>query len=250
MLPPIWREDTVKSIEGILGRMDAETWDSLSGVLIQSFDQILWAREHFEGREIIAGEGVYTWNSLARKRLSELGITTDTCPEELTQRQLTERGTAGSELVIYGRSRLMTTVQCAVKNKEGCLKERAGGKAPQHKANGSEFSRSENMEMSADSYPHSHLHWIRDRRGYEFPVVNDCRICTNYIYNSVPTDLRAEANLPESLRYRFTTESEAEVRTILRGRDQAMPITYSAAGFTEDGRGRKNVTDNGRGKKK
>ena len=191
MMPPVWRSDTVRFYEkNVHGSLDALA----DGFLLRSFDQIGYLRERMEqGRrqELIADAGLYTWNSEARMQLRELGITTDTLPYECTVHELSDRGCEGSECVIYGYQVLMISAQCLTKTTTGCTR-RPG------------------------------IRWLKDRKGVQFPVRNECGICTNYIYNSVPLELvtlKSETDRlgPGSVRYSFTIESADQTARILRG---------------------------------
>lgn len=191
MMPPVWRSDTVRFYEKTVhGSLDALA----DGFLLRSFDQIGYLRERMEqgtGQELIADAGLYTWNSEARMQLRELGITTDTLPYECTVHELSDRGCEGSECVIYGYQVLMISAQCLTKTTTGCTR-RPG------------------------------IRWLKDRKGVQFPVRNECGICTNYIYNSVPLELvtlKSETDRlgPGSVRYSFTIESADQTARILRG---------------------------------
>ena len=66
------------------------------------------------------------------------------------------------------------------------------------------------------------MRYLRDRKGVLFAVKNDCMLCLNTIYNSVPLDLvslRAQVNelSPASVRYLFTIESGDQTKRILKG---------------------------------
>lgn len=191
MMPPVWRSDTVRFYEKTVhGSLDALA----DGFLFRSFDQIGYLRQRMEQgteQELIADAGLYTWNSEARMQLRELGITTDTLPYECTVHELSDRGCEGSECVIYGYQVLMISAQCLTKTTTGCTR-RPG------------------------------IRWLKDRKGVQFPVRNECGICTNYIYNSVPLELvtlKSETDRlgPGSVRYSFTIESADQTARILRG---------------------------------
>ena len=191
MMPPVWRADTVRTFERCMGSSLPEKTD---GLLLRSFDQLGYIRrreQDLRGLELIADAGLYTWNREARHQLRCLGITTDTLPYECTIHELRDRGCEGSECVIYGYQTLMISAQCLVRTTIGCRHQET-------------------------------VRFMKDRRGVLFPVRNDCGICTNTIYNSVPLELvslREEiASLGAgSLRYHFTIESGEETARILRG---------------------------------
>ena len=189
MMPPVWRADTVRVFEKTV---DTELAEMADGYLLRSFDQIGYLL-HNPGKrqEFIADAGLYTWNSEARRQLRELGITADTVPYECTMHELSDRGCAGSECVIYGYQVLMISAQCLTKTTTGCSHKRG-------------------------------VRWLKDRKGVYFPVRNECGICTNFIYNSVPLELvslKSETGRLGigSVRYSFTIETGEQTSGILRG---------------------------------
>ncbi len=199
-LPPVWRPDTAAQLQKMagmqFGAFDPVMKASIDGVLVRSFDQLhalktVGLLNDSDGFEVIADAGLYTWNRMAREQLRELGVTMDTLPFECSSRELADRGCEGSECVIYGYQTLMVSAQCLVKTVEGCRHE-------------------------------SSVHYLRDRKGVLFPVVNDCTICTNMIFNSVPLELislegQVKALSPASVRYMFTVESGEDTKRILKG---------------------------------
>ncbi len=200
MMPQIWRLDTAKRVmkmmEDTFGAFGPVIKASVDGILVRSFDQLYTLKtagllNDADGFEVIADAGLYTWNKHARQQLTELGVTMDTLPWECSSKELQERGCENSEFVIYGYQNLMVSAQCLVKTVTGCSHEPS-------------------------------VHYLRDRKGVLFPVVNDCRICTNTIYNSVPLELislsgQVKALKPSSVRYMFTVESRDEILRVLKG---------------------------------
>lgn len=196
-LPTIWRLDVEKAVRAGISDEDVRLFD---GVLYRSIDQLSLIDE-YGGGEAIADAGLYTWNSEAFTAMRKLGLTCFTDPLECTSRELEERvradGRPGevhfpkTERIVYGRIPLMVTAQCLRKNTAGC------SRVPSF--------------MS-----------LTDRKKISFPVRNECAVCTNIIYNSVPLDLISAGGGyggggPSSVRYSFTTETEDETRQILRG---------------------------------
>ncbi len=199
MLPPVWRKDTAfavrRKLEAELGGFGLSLVNWLDGIVAGSFDQLyalknaglLWKN----GFEIIADAGLYSWNREAARMLSSLGVTSDTLPYECSVHELSDRGCGRSECVIYGYLPLMVSAQCLTKTTTGCRHESA-------------------------------LRWLKDRKGVLFPVLNDCGLCLNTIYNSVPLELLTLQGQVKGLgcasfRYSFTVESAGEVRRILKG---------------------------------
>lgn len=184
-MPAIWREKSIRAFETQFSEGDLELWD---GFLLRSNEQLEYLRRFAGRKEMIADSGIYTYNREAREFLREWGISRDTLPLECNRRELRQRGCRGSECIVYGYLPLMVTAQCLVKNTSGCKKTPG-------------------------------VYQLRDRKNADFPVRNQCAVCTNVIYNSVPLDLISDSKeirelQPSSCRLSFTFEDGAEVRRI------------------------------------
>lgn len=137
--------------------------------------------------EIIGGAFLNIFNTLAIEELSELGAAEATLSNELTVSQI---GTLGGSLprgvCVYGRTPLMLTRNCPIKNGKSCKDcERQSG--------------------------------LTDRKGIFFPVL--CENGFSEIFNSRPTymgDRLSEIRNVDFHLYDFTTESKAECAEVLR----------------------------------
>lgn len=200
MLPPIWRIDTEKTFDRAFPPQTLREYD---GIVLRSFDQIKRLKE-WNCPQVIADAGLYSWNREAREFLRLSGVTRDTLPYECSLKEWKERGTQGSECVIYGRIPLMITAQCLKKNSSGCT------------------------HLSA-------VTTLTDRRKAAFPVRNECAFCYNTIYNSVPLELISLSQellkLPlRSLRLSFTTESGPQTEQLLRAAGEILGPFLTDAG--------------------
>ena len=201
MLPQIWRADTAeivkKRMEQEFGGWSPAMKTYLDGIMAGCYDQLLSLKDaglqnDGDGFEVIADASLYTWNSHARLELKKHGITMDTLPYECSWKELQESGCSRSECVIYGYQTLMTSAQCLTKTTTGCEKT-------------------------------SGVRYLKDRMGIRFPVRNDCMLCLNTIYNSVPLELvslhsQMRELSPASVRYLFTIESREDTKRILKGK--------------------------------
>ena len=192
-LPRIIRTGDEKSLEA-LSELSGQI--SPSGFLIRSIDGLSFMKRMGEGFSYVADHSLYTFNRAAREVLSSMGFSMDTAPLELSLRELSERGAAGSELIVYGRLPMMVSAQCVKRNVKGCDK-RPG------------------------------LLFLKDRKGKRFPVRNYCRFCYNVIYNSEPLWLADETEAirkleAASFRLQFTTERPEEILSILKAYERAL----------------------------
>lgn len=187
MLPYILREEE----QAFLEKLDSMTGrDRLfSGFLVRSADGLGFLRSIGKKCRWHLDANVYTWNREAMEQLGA-GIDCFCIPYELKaseQRKLTERGLR-LEKIVYGRIPMMITANCVLRTSDRCQKD-----------------------SGAETV-------LVDRYDKEFPVVRNCRHCTNIIYNSVPLSLYHELSKWKdtvSLRLNFTVESAAETGHIL-----------------------------------
>lgn len=162
----------------------------VDGFLVKSYDALgFLLQEGVKPARLRIDHNLYTWSNQSRQAFLSYGIGGDTVPLELNRAELKRRSNVGSEMLLYGRIPLMTSAQCLKKNVRQC----------------------------------DHVtewHAIKDRYGISFPVKNDCNACYNVIYNSVPLHLFSVLEELRSLgiasaRLAFTTESGAQVKTVL-----------------------------------
>lgn len=132
--------------------------------------------------------GMYVFNHLAAHAMEEMGADRLTVPVELNRREIADAGIRG-EMIIYGYLPMMVSAQCIRRTTEGCTKK-------------------------------PEILYLKDRKGVEFPVVNQCRFCYNTVYNASPlslSGLRREIKelAPEAVRMNFTVESLGETKDII-----------------------------------
>ena len=185
--PAVFRKKTSDFYE-----KQAETFKQLplDGCLIRSLDELgFLKRHHITEGKIVGDSSLYTYSDRAADWYYNQGITRDTIPAELNQKEIKARKNQSSELVVYGRLPLMVTAQCIHKNTAGCDKKPC-------------------------------ITTLKDRYQIEFPVRNNCFSCYNILYNSKPLCLfKEEEKLKgmgfSSYRMQFTVENEEEVRTVM-----------------------------------
>lgn len=158
------------------------------GYLIKNLEEYGYLKE-FDPKEIIADSNIYISNKYALKEMKLLGIEHFTVPVELNEREIKNLEPYNFEMVVYGRQELMTTANCIKKTMGKC-------------DNGDSV-----ME-------------IKDRYGIKFPIRNNCKTCTNIIYNGKILSLISQSNevlkLPLSgVRLNFTFETPEETEKIL-----------------------------------
>lgn len=158
-------------------------------VAVKNIDEAQWVTENLPDIPVTAESSLYAYNSEAAGYLCSKGIKNFIMPLELNFGELLRAGHEHHEIVVYGRTPLMITEQCIIKNTVGCRKKP--------------------VECV-----------IRDRKHMDFPVKNKCAFCYNVIYNSVATSLislrdKVRRLSPSALRLDFTTEDEEETAYII-----------------------------------
>lgn len=187
-LPYILRETDQPYLER-LASMTGEK-GPFSGFLIRSADGLGFLRSREKNCLWHLDANVYIWNEKAAEQLGE-GVSGFCLPLELKaaeQRELLKKGRS-FEKIVYGRIPMMITANCVLRTSQGCGKD-------------------DPVRTTA----------LTDRYGKEFPVVCNCRHCTNIIYNSVPLSLHRELSKWKDtvrLRLAFTLEGPEETGRIL-----------------------------------
>ncbi|MBS6196593.1 MAG: U32 family peptidase [Clostridiales bacterium] len=187
MLPHIVRDRELKgrkeSFEGLIGK-------GLKGFLVRNLESFGILKSMGLEQFAVPDANLYTMNEESRKFWENQGVSMDTVPLELNQKELRFRQNTASEMIVYGYIPMMISVQCVQKNLDKC----------NHKCA---------------------VLTLKDRYQKEFPVVCSCEFCYNTIYNSLPVSLLKEADGVKKLgisRYRlsFTLETGAETERIAR----------------------------------
>ncbi len=187
ILPRILRDRDLSGLKKDLLREDP------GSVLIRCPEELFFLRDLGFNGKVISDHSLYTFNGYSRKVLKDHGVSEDTVPLELSFEEYKERGISGSVFIVYGRTPLMVSAQCVIKNRTGKCQKRPSG----------------------------NRYMITDRIGVEFPVHTQCGNCVNTIYNSVPLSLfkerkRIGALSPTALRLDITFEDPKEALRIIR----------------------------------
>lgn len=186
-MPHVFREET-KMLYAQTERFEA--LHHFDGVLFENYEEFFFLRGNgFDGK-LIPDHNMYSYNRFAKEFWRQQGIRKDTAPLELNDRELAVRGCADSEILAYGRLPMMVSAQCLRKNTDRCT-NRSG------------------------------LLFLKDRKGKQFAVKNNCKFCYNIIYNQVPLSLfdqkdELDALKPLGLRLSFTIETPEKAEAVAR----------------------------------
>lgn len=159
-------------------------------------DRLLRSGIKPESKVLFGDFSLYAANYEAVCFLQEMGISGITAPYELSSKEwqtLYERLKQSSdtqdiktECLIYGHIPFMQSANCIKKTYDRCDHKREV------------FS-------------------IKDRMGKRLPVLNDCKLCENTIYNSIPLSLHEEWKTVccDTYKLSFTIEDKKQVRSVL-----------------------------------
>ena len=212
MLPRIFRDEAEQYFRGNMDRLKKAGFDALG---VGSMEEPGFLKEYMPGTPLYFDHGMYSFNHMAAGTLKEYGAARITVPVELNAREIREASLSG-ELIVYGYLPVMISAQCIRKTMEGCTKK------------------TETLRL-------------KDRKGKEFAVRNQCRFCCNTIYNESPLSLLGLSDevkrlSPASLRLQFTLEDRKTTEAVLHafheefleGRDAA-PIKDFTRGHFKRG---------------
>ncbi|MBE5971431.1 MAG: U32 family peptidase [Lachnoclostridium sp.] len=185
MLPRIFRTHAERYFLKNLELLKDAGFDAFG---VAAMEEPGFMQKYVPGVKLYFDHGMYTFNSVASGMMEEYGASRKTIPVELNGREIAERG-GSDEMIIYGYLPMMVSANCIRKTTEGC-----SGKPE--------------------------LLFLKDRKGKELPVRNQCRFCYNTIYNESPMSLlglseEVERFEPSVLRLNFTIEDRAETEKIL-----------------------------------
>lgn len=183
MLPQIFRTEAKQA----LGQIN---WSksSFDGCLVRSIEEIGWLKEAGFHKPIAADHMLYSYNRFAIQMWRQQGVVSDTIPVELNAKEIRQRETKNSEMILYGRLPMMVSAQCIKRTTKKCDKK-------------------------------PEVLTLKDRKGNIFPVKNHCVYCYNTIYNSKPlslSDISLEKMELFAVRLIFTLEGPKETEKIVK----------------------------------
>ncbi|MDO4305235.1 MAG: DUF3656 domain-containing protein [Eubacteriales bacterium] len=173
----------------------------MAGFLVRNLESYALVKELGYAEKCVLDSSLYTWNDEAAAFWRKEGISRNTIPLELNEKELLHRENCESEMLIYGYLPLMISSQCVKKNLYCC----------------------DGQEGRV---------FLKDRYDKVFPAVCCCypwkikntgnpEYCYNMIYNSIPFGLlrekdRVAALGVQSVRLAFTIEKPWEAAEILK----------------------------------
>ena len=182
--------------------------DRVKGVLIGHISQVeLLKRLNFT-KKIVADYALNITNQLSEKVIKELGIKRFTISPELDKNAIPFfSNDLEKELVVYGRTCLMTSKYCPIGKNEDCK-----------------------MLCKQGKYA------LKDRKDFVFPVVTDCINCHAKIYNSKILSISDKNLGVDFVRVDVLDETEEEIKAIIatvKRQEKLNGSTYTNGNFNK-----------------
>ena len=157
---------------------------NIKGLVVSNLSQI----KKYNGIELIANYTFNIMNSYTTEKIKNLGI------QEYTISPESDKATIHNldydlkkELIVYGRTRLMTTEYCTIGTYHNC-----------------------------NGLCEGHTFKLKDRLGFEFPIITDRINCNNLIYNSKITSIEWKEFNPDSIRIDILDEDIEGINNIIK----------------------------------
>lgn len=189
--PPVFRKRASDWMSKYLSLMKS---DLFNGFYCNNLDSLAYIQQYglSGNKHIMADHGLYIFNAKAAAFFSSHGVRGMVVPYELTHYEWLDFQKAvsdhdmDSEYLLYGHIPFMRTANCIKKTFDKC-----NGK--------------------------NEVTMIKDRTHTVIPVLNQCEVCENTIYNSVPVSLHDEKDKIKAdyFRLAFTVENEEQMTNVL-----------------------------------
>ena len=156
----------------------------IKGVVVSNLSQIEELKDIYK----IANYTFNISNNYSVDELERLGIEKYTASPEFEKETISSlNGNIPKEIIVYGRTLLMTTEYCAIGTYKNCPRLCEEG-----------------------------TYKLKDRMGFEFPIYTDRINCNNLIYNSKITSISYEGLNADSIRIDILDEDINEINNIIR----------------------------------
>ena len=169
-----------KRIEDILNK-------NIKGIVISNLSHLEILKRHKINLPIIANYTLNIANNETINELKELGIIKYIVSPESDKEEIQSLSNdIEKEIIVYGRSLLMTMEYCTIGTFKNCTEPCKNG-----------------------------IYKLKDRLGFEFPIQTDEINCNNLIYNSKITSINWNSLNGDSIRIDILKENENEIQNII-----------------------------------
>lgn len=162
-------------------------FDNVKAVAISHLSQIELLKKLNINKKIVADYTLNITNNISEKVLEDLKIERGTVSPELDKNAINDfDNDIEKELIVYGRTCLMTSKYCPIGKNENC-----------------------NMACKKGEYE------LKDRKNFIFPVVSDSTNCHSRIYNSKILSIDYAGIDTDFVRIDILNETEEEIEKII-----------------------------------
>lgn len=187
LLPAITKSNYDKLFDSNLKNILSK---DIKGIVISNFSHIEMLKKYeddIKGLDIIANYTLNISNNNTIKELENLKASKYIVPPELDKESIQNlEGNIEKEIIVYGRTLLMTTEYCTIGTLKNCPAICEKG-----------------------------TYKLKDRMGFEFPIYTDRVNCNNLIYNSKITSISHKGLNADSIRIDILEENEEEIQKII-----------------------------------
>ena len=184
LLPAITKSNYEKLLYNNLPKIA----EKVEGIVVSNLSQIYEIEKlGISGKKLVANYTMNIENNFTVEELKKLGISKYIVPPEAekeTIKGLTEN--IEKEIIVYGRTLLMTTEYCTIGTLKNC------------------------PAMCQEG-----TYTLKDRMGFEFPVYTDRVNCNNLIYNSKITSINYKDLQTNSIRIDILEEKKEEIQKVV-----------------------------------
>lgn len=164
-----------------------QVFEKVKAIMISHISQIELLEKLKINKKVVADYTLNITNNLSQKVLKDLQIQRFTISPELDKNAVNYLADEiEKELVVYGRTCLMTSKYCPIGKNEDCKKACKQG----------------NYEL-------------KDRKNFVFPIVSDCVNCHTKIYNSKILSTDSQKVRVDFVRMDVLNETETEIQKII-----------------------------------
>ena len=182
ILPSITKSNYEELLES---KLDSILKENVKGIVVSNISHLNLLKNY--EKEIIANYTLNVANNETINELKKMGVSKITISPEADKKEIQGLGAELlKEIIVYGRTLLMTTEYCLIGTYKNCMSPCKDGK-----------------------------YKLKDRMGFEFPIYTDRINCNNKIYNSKITSIIWEDLNVDSIRIDILEETEEEIQNIV-----------------------------------
>lgn len=160
---------------------------NVKGIVISNISHLELLKKYTNNLDIIANYTLNIANNYSVNEIKKFGISKYTVSPEADKEEIKSLSNdILKEVIVYGRTLLMTTEYCLIGTYNNCT-----------------------MPCKNGEYK------LKDRMGFEFPIYTDRTNCNNLIYNSKITSISWKDLSVDSVRIDILEETENEIQNII-----------------------------------